>query len=293
VWKGSNENETMVRYLLGELADEERDRLEEQYFQDDLLHEQLLAVETELVDDYVQGKLTSDRENRFENRYLTSPEGNKKVQFARSLAVSLGNLHRPASAQRTPLWQQVLTLFGSQSPTLRYAVLMAVLLLLLSPFLIMRLYRTNPDNRLAGSITGKKQQEKSPGKAGVETPKEPLMPVLALALVPMLRSGATSNALEIPLGEFHIRLQLALQNDDYPSYRVILQTPEGRDLHRVDSLKAAISAPGGKQVLVDLPASSPGPGDYIVRLSGVRTDGTAEELDAYAFRITMRTAPRK
>jgi hypothetical protein len=293
VWKGSHESETMVRYLLGELVGMERDRLEEQYFQDDALHEQLLAAEAELIDEYIQGNLPLDRKKRFESRYLTSSEGSNKVQFARSLAVSLANLPRPAGARRDPWWQPAMTLFMGQSPTLKYAILLAALLLLLAPILIMRLYRTNPENELAGGSKSKGQQEKSPGKAGVETPKESLMPVLALALVPVQRSGETGNALEVPPGAFHIRLQLALQNDEYSSYRVILQTPEGRDLHRADDLKAAISAPGGKQVWVDLPASSPGPGDYIVRLSGVRTDGTVEELDAYAFRITIRTVPRK
>jgi hypothetical protein len=293
VRKGSNEYETMVRYLLGELDGAERDRLEEQYFQEDSLHEYMLAVEAELIDSYVHGKLTSDQMHRFENRYLTSPEGKKEVQFARSLAVSLGNLPRASSAQRTPWWQPLLTGFVSQSPTFRFAVLMAALLLLLSPLLIMRLYRSRPEGQLAGGVTGKDQQIKSSGKDAVKTPKEPHLPVLALALVPVQRSGETSNTLEIPSGEFRILMQLALQYDEYPSYRVILQTPEGKDLHRADGLKAVRSAPGTRQVWASLPPSFPTPGDYIVQLSGVRADGTAEELDAYAFRITMRISPRK
>jgi hypothetical protein len=293
VWKGSREGETMVRYLLGELADPERNRLEEQYFQEDALHERLLAVEAELIDDYLRGDLTNDRKHRFESRYLTTPEGIKKVQFARSLAVSLGHLPHAHGAERIPWWHAVLMLFRNQSPSLRYAILMAVFLLLLSPILIMRIYRNKPNNQLAGETGGKGQHAKSPDKAAVATPKQPSIAVLALALVPMQRSGETGNDLEIPPGVFQIRLQLALQNDDYPSYRVILQTPGGKDLYQGDGLKAVTSAAAGKQVVLDLPARVPGPGDYILRLSGIRTDGAAEEVDAYAFRITTRTATQK
>ena len=45
----------MVRYLLGDLSDQERERLEQIYFADDDAFAQLSALEDELVDDYVRG----------------------------------------------------------------------------------------------------------------------------------------------------------------------------------------------------------------------------------------------
>ena len=47
-----------TRYLLGELAEPEQTALEEKYFADPQLFDQLVKAETELVDDYARGRLS-------------------------------------------------------------------------------------------------------------------------------------------------------------------------------------------------------------------------------------------
>ena len=46
----SESDETLVQYLLGELPDLLRDELEDRFFSDDALHDQLLIVEDDLID---------------------------------------------------------------------------------------------------------------------------------------------------------------------------------------------------------------------------------------------------
>ncbi|HYP12687.1 MAG TPA: hypothetical protein VEQ63_02090, partial [Bryobacteraceae bacterium] len=51
-------------YLLGELPPEERESVEERVFIDETLSEQVREVETELITDYLQGRLgTAEREH--------------------------------------------------------------------------------------------------------------------------------------------------------------------------------------------------------------------------------------
>jgi hypothetical protein len=75
----------MIGYLLGTLPEVERTRLEDDYFADDTLFEELAAVEAELVDAYVRGTLASSERAQFEARYLASSEQRARIAFARQL----------------------------------------------------------------------------------------------------------------------------------------------------------------------------------------------------------------
>jgi tetratricopeptide (TPR) repeat protein len=97
VWNQSQPDKLLVRYLLGELSPRERDQLEDRYFSDEASHEQLLAIEAELIDSYVRGELSTKQRARFEQRFLQTRERLEKLEFAKVLAqLSQG------AAQRKP-----------------------------------------------------------------------------------------------------------------------------------------------------------------------------------------------
>jgi anti-sigma factor RsiW len=75
----------MVRYLLGELPDEERVQFEDQYANDEECFDQLLAVEDDLIQDYVRNELAPRERRRFEEYFLISPKRRQKVERARVL----------------------------------------------------------------------------------------------------------------------------------------------------------------------------------------------------------------
>ena len=88
-------HEAVVRYLLGELAEEECDRLEEAYFATQEGFEELQAVEAELTDAYVAGQLSPERRVRFESRLVPGEHGD--VQFARALRAVLQDKQPPVA----------------------------------------------------------------------------------------------------------------------------------------------------------------------------------------------------
>jgi hypothetical protein len=77
---------TMIRYLLGELSDEEKTYVEEKYFAGADYFEQLLDLEDELIYQYVHNKLSQEDRQRLERHFLVSPERREKVKLARALA---------------------------------------------------------------------------------------------------------------------------------------------------------------------------------------------------------------
>jgi len=72
-----------MRYLLGSLSEDERNRLEENFFADDAKFEELEVLEDELIDDYVAGELSPDERRQFESKLKQSPRLVERVHFAR------------------------------------------------------------------------------------------------------------------------------------------------------------------------------------------------------------------
>jgi hypothetical protein len=83
------DDELFVRYLLGQLSEEEAERLDELSIADDEVAWRLRAAEDDLVDAYVRGSLTDLARARFERVYLVTPKRRDKVRFAQSLVRAL------------------------------------------------------------------------------------------------------------------------------------------------------------------------------------------------------------
>ena len=76
----------LVKYLLGELSEEEQVRVEDRALTDPSYLAEIEAAEADLVDAYVRGKLPPDSLLGFERRFLSSPSRRSKVEFAKALA---------------------------------------------------------------------------------------------------------------------------------------------------------------------------------------------------------------
>lgn len=79
------EEDRLVRYLLGLMSDEEAARIEEVYLSSDELNDDLQAAERELIDRYVGGDLSQPERERFESFFLCSPGRNERLRFAKAL----------------------------------------------------------------------------------------------------------------------------------------------------------------------------------------------------------------
>lgn len=75
----------IIQYLLGDLSDEEKRKLDEQLFVNDDYFERLLVTEEELIDDYLRGQLSERERQLFERTFLNSTHLRQRVNLARSL----------------------------------------------------------------------------------------------------------------------------------------------------------------------------------------------------------------
>jgi hypothetical protein len=154
----TREDELYVRYLLGELAEDECARLEEEYFTDDAAFERFLAVKDELTDAYARGELAGAERARFEEHFLATRARRQRVEESRELIQFTTNAaaRAEASAQEGPArspsvahpaspswWRSLLA--GAPSPAWRYALAAALLIAALGgAWALVRLWSRGP-----------------------------------------------------------------------------------------------------------------------------------------------------
>ncbi|MGH9428628.1 MAG: hypothetical protein ACRD2L_20250, partial [Terriglobia bacterium] len=85
----------MVRYLLGQSPEEERDQVEERYFSDNEYFDQLLALEGSLIDDFLSGRMPAGQLSSFQESWSGRQDD---LHFSRALfrAVTQKKLDHPS-----------------------------------------------------------------------------------------------------------------------------------------------------------------------------------------------------
>ena len=81
----SKREQTIRHYLLGELPESQQVKLEQEYFGDAQMFEQVVQVENDLVDQYARGLLPPATRSRFEEYYLAHPQRRERARFAETL----------------------------------------------------------------------------------------------------------------------------------------------------------------------------------------------------------------
>src|SRR5438270_7969513 len=84
-------NQEIREYLLGGLPEEVLRPVEERLLPEDGFIEELRLAEEELIDDYVGGQLSPDERQMFEQHFLSAPERQRQLRFARALSLYVSN----------------------------------------------------------------------------------------------------------------------------------------------------------------------------------------------------------
>lgn len=131
-----NEPEQIIRrYLLGELSESEQAALEEKYFTDPQVFDQMLKTESELVDSYVRGQLSRRARERFEQSYMAHPRRRERVKFTEALASGLDQIAASEIADNQPvahisLWQRLLISLRGQRLAFGLSIALALLVMM-------------------------------------------------------------------------------------------------------------------------------------------------------------------
>jgi hypothetical protein len=133
-----------MRYLLGDLSEDEKTRMEEAFFADDSKFEAVELAEDDLIDAYIRKELSPEELRRFKAKVLRSPRLLERVNFATALSEKADSFRAqeaeapleqaPAPAvETTPRWWKG---FFAQQPAFGMAMTACVLFVLVAGALL-------------------------------------------------------------------------------------------------------------------------------------------------------------
>lgn len=284
-----NEDKMLIRrFLLGELDEGERQRVEERFMVDGGYRESVLTFEGELIEDYLEGSLSEHEGRRFAERFLSSPGQRRKVQVLRAVkkyaAVEVASHSPPAaeeSPQRKPAWRQLLESLRPRAPYVYVAAVALIIAVVLGGLWATRGRRTGapptPEEMQRLAVERELDELNRRGAA------PPGTHVLSLALPPVsVRSAEPSSKVPLRDGAAVVELRLLPAGDEYPLYRATLRKVGGANAYAIPELHAE-NTPDGRAVPVRIRTGLLTRGLYQLTLEGVTADGRFEGTGEYTF----------
>ena len=252
------------RYLLGELEEAEQDRIELRLLTDPSFGEEFDTIVDEVTDQYVRDELTVDERRRAEKHFLSAPERRVKLEFATEL-LSRADAERGQRAERsqvatvrpiaTPATPSLLDQIRAfwRRPTLAHGGLIAAVLLVVVGLVFFLLSFGNSSEYVALNVP-----------LSISDRAESVAPVSA-------QLAGAGLELNLPIPE------QAKDAKDL-SLKLIDENGVERDLTLAERTDNAIK--------VRIPADWLSRGSYVIQLSRVNPDGSAERVrGSYNFVI--------
>lgn len=263
-----NADDAARRYLLGDAAEDECLALEQEYFKDAGAAERIARVEEDLIEDYLDGRLSPDERDAFERHYLATPGHRIRLETIRRLR------RRVPARTGASLWP--------------WLALAAALVVATGTWWLVA-----PGSVRAPEIrTAERQTSAAPTGPAVKPPPPPAPPaprVFAISLPPLsVRGPEAATAHVIPADTDVVLLQLQA---DAPALleqpRIAIETVEGRQIW-TGPAAAQIRPFDGTIASTNVPADRLPSNDYIVRLFARDAGGRERERARYFVRIRAR-----
>ncbi|MFN7945550.1 MAG: hypothetical protein U0Z53_09370 [Blastocatellia bacterium] len=307
----------IIRYVTGELNEEERQEIEQMYFSDPQFLSEVEAVTDDLVDDYLRGEMAGDVRLQFEQLLRVNPTLRERVAFSRTLLHLIDATARPVSEPRRSfaagLWTNLAAMFSWRLLPAT-AIATAIITLCGLWYMTSRQTAPQPTARLESSPSPSIRQEDRPGlttsPSAVQAPARsdgppqtlprsisprPLSPrnspSLATFFLPVdvVRGDENKPEFPVPSQTQTIALQLELPNGAAGPFQVALQTRSGEIIQRWDNLTVQRQQTT-PVVTLKLPASRLKATDYVVTLSRLVSGGSPVTIHNYLFSIVRSGA---
>ena len=319
-------DQQLLRYLLGLLPEEEIEQVEEVTIVDDEVAARLSSVENDLVDAYVTGTLDPETRERFEEFYLASPRRREKVTFAKRFLAAVDRAPVRVSAKVTQMPSPP-KVEAAQSFSKRVMAKLdrlvrqaAALLLIVCGLLVFEYLRVRhgldqaerdrvAQNRQAEMLTAQlveartanadtakaleraraslTERERQPA-TGTAAGPDASGPLLAIVLSPQTRSIGSLPTIALAPGADRIAFDLRLESNDFPRYRAAVNDPgSDRMVWRSGVINARVRR-GSAVVPIVVPASALQSQHYAIELEGLDTHGAAEIVGDYVFQLDRR-----
>lgn len=263
--------------LLGNVDDKERQRIESLYITNDLLRERVLAVEQDLIEDYLEDSLTAADKEKFLRQYADTPEQRQKLRITKSIkdwALLEGT--KVAGAAPVSGWSRL-----RARPRLKplfvipIAATAMIAIMIGTVWLNSKMHERN--RRLA--LEEEVAQLNTPSSLR-EVPAQ--MSTLILRPVSVRSVEAQSELMKSSNVEIVELQSIWPQKERYPAYQAVVRQVDDDQSFTITNLQAEND---GNIVRLRLPAHRLSRGHYQVALTGIAADGSKSPPEEYNFTL--------
>jgi len=288
----TEQEDRLVRYILGRLEAEEESQIEEQFFADNQFFEQLLAVEDAMMDAYAQGELPEDEREEFKEYLTSSPRRMRDLGFTRNLIGDAAKMR----ADREPSGKDLLDgqsflppQPGSSFPASRYAMIIFLLIGGLGVYLAvsnsnLRKKIQHLEAELVASGNGNRDPGQVPGnKNASRFPQADVVASLVLSSANLSRGGGTMPSVGLTQQAGQLLIQIEVSNEaSRTAYLVTCATTRGDEVWKGIALPDQVES--GK-LNVFIPVGKLKNDVYTLKLERSAEDNQLAYVGEYVFRV--------
>ncbi len=268
------------RFLLGDVDDLERERIERLFISEPEINTKILLAEDDLIEDYLENSLTPSDRDKFLGRYGYTAAERQKLRIAKSIrefAAAEARLTQTAPAIAT--WRTFLASLRQRRVFVPIAAVLTLSVLLAVAWLVqLNLKKADENNRRLVI-----ERELAELNARPDIREDPSR-VPALILLPIsIRSVGPQTEMkrrvDIPVVQLDL---LSNQKDKYPSYQAVVRRVGTNDQFKISGLRME-NGPKGNFIRVRLSTHLLQYGFYQVVLS---PDGEPSSNEEYSFTVS-------
>jgi hypothetical protein len=300
---------------LGRASDEERTVLEDEYFEDEELFEQLQEMDDALLDSYLDGAMTPADRTAFERTLETYPRRKERLLLARALALEASKAAVAAPPVTEASRLQPLLPKQTNATTWYWKAAFAAAALILVTFgtwSALEVARLRQDLQQAVQTQAAVQRDAAATRAELDREREradrlaasarpsptgteagrgntPLSGIIALTLTPGLLREGTLPRVTVAGNALLARLDVRLSSAQFTQYRAVLRTAAGEE--RWSQTGVSTTGTGSPPALrIDIPVTALTDGQFVLDVRGIRDGRETDSIDEYHFTVTGRRA---
>ena len=267
-------------FLLGNLIDQERERIESEFLTDSQARERILAVEQDLIEEYLEESLTITDRERFLRVYGRTDEQRRKLKITKS--IKDWAITQSALPQTTPAkilaWGRVRAWLHAVPAAVPIAVTLVITFIVIAIWLNVR---TEQRNRQHSAIEQELAQLNSPASLS-EVPSHMTSLDLSAVTVRSAKEQTTIGSRdEIQIVELRLPW---IQKQRYSRYQAEVRRVGDDESFTIRNLQA--EGDGQSVIRVRLPAHLLHRGDYKIQLNGTDIDGSKSPTEEYQFAVS-------
>lgn len=284
----THESEQIRRYLLGYIQEEDKlTEIEERMFSDEAYLEQIELAEDELIEEYLDNRLSATDGARFQRHFLESQSRRSRVELSRELR-KMFEPKLPVRRASAPVWALAaaavisVTFVGwlwTRSSLDKRTVESR------SPASKQQITTLEDVRRLEGQWRAERSRAAELEKQLYELRagnSSKVAPMLSFVLRPGVLRG--EGAKKVPIRDGPSVVSFQLESDTHPQYRrlrVMLNRAQTREVWSYE-------LPAKWPVTVTLPTSVLHDGQYLLTLSGLDDGGEDVVLHDYPFEVVRQ-----